>query len=57
MKNKKKLFLIIYGAVVFSVTAGFLIWGEHPRDPRFYLAFLVIFLTGRVIGSLIDKRN
>ena len=53
----KKIFLIFFGLIVFAVTIGFIIFGEHPRDPRFYITVLVLALIGKVIGGCIDRRE
>lgn len=53
----KKNFLILYGLVIFAVTAGFILFGEHPRDPKFYVTMLVLVLIGKGIAHFIDGRE
>ena len=53
----KRIFLIFFVFIVFAVTIGFIIFGEHPRDPRFYITVLVLALIGKVIGGCIDRRE
>lgn len=53
MKN----FLIVYDLAVFAVTAAFIIFGDYPRNPRFYITILALLLIGKVIGGFIDKHE
>lgn len=53
----KRFFLIFYGLIIFAVTIGFIIFGEHPRDPRFYITMLVLALIGKVVGGCIDRHE
>lgn len=53
----KRFFLIFYGLIIFAVTIGFIIFGEHPRDPRFYITMLVFALIGKVVGGCIDRHE
>lgn len=61
MSNKgavfmKKFFLPVYIIVVFSIIIWFDLYGEH-RDPRFYVAILIITIIGKFIASRIDKEK
>lgn len=53
----KKAFLILYGFIILAVTVGFILFGEHPRDPRFYVTMLVLALVGKGIAHFIDGRE
>ncbi len=48
--NKKKIFLVLYGVVVFIVTVYYLAYGK-VRDPRFYISMLVLVIVGKVIAG------
>ena len=52
----KKFFLPVYIIVVFSIIIWFDLYGEH-RDPRFYVAILIITIIGKFIASRIDKEK
>ncbi len=53
----KKRFLILYGILILAVTVGFMIFGEHPRDSRFYWTLLTLLIVGKLIESMIDKHE
>ena len=52
----KKVFLLLYTMVVFSIVILFVLCGK-VRNPMFYLSILIFVIIGKIIALHIDKEK